>query len=109
MQAHNTALRLLASARGWKLKFQRGKQPTFLKHIAKMTLRPVLVVISDSLRQIITLELTVPREDWLEGVHKHKRANYLEPVEDCGRYSVRPTGMPWTRAAGVDELSVSFH
>ena len=67
------------------------------------------MVISDSLRQIITLELTVPREDWREGLQKHKKVNYPELVKDCGRSCVKPPGMLWTQAAGVDELSVSFH
>ena len=42
-----------------------------------------MVLILETLKQLILLELTVPWEDHTEEVNKRKRAKYAELVEEC--------------------------
>nr|XP_061785060.1 uncharacterized protein LOC133576095 [Nerophis lumbriciformis] len=74
---------LLATARVWQLQVDLGRQLKFPERIARTSLRPDLVLTSDSTKQVVLLELTVPWEDRMEEAHERKKAKYLELVETC--------------------------
>ncbi|XP_038131552.1 uncharacterized protein LOC119776958 [Cyprinodon tularosa] len=74
---------LLAVARDWQLHVDIGRQLKFPEHIVRTLLRPDLVLTSDSTKQVVLLELTVPWEDRMEEAHERKRAKYLELIEAC--------------------------
>ncbi|KAK0144687.1 hypothetical protein N1851_016943 [Merluccius polli] len=78
---------LLTTARDWQLKVDLGRQLTVPHTIAVTTLRPDLVLLSESTRQVVLLELTVPWEDRMEEVFERKRAKYEELVRECRRNS----------------------
>ena len=74
---------LLATARDWQLKADLGKQLKFPETIVVTTLRPDLVLMSESTRQVVLLELTVPWEDRMEEAFERKRAKYDELAGEC--------------------------
>ncbi len=55
-----------------------GKQLRFPPHITETTLRPDIVLWSDSLKSFLMLELTVPWEERMEEAFERKRAKYEE-------------------------------
>ncbi|KAI2654633.1 hypothetical protein H4Q32_011403 [Labeo rohita] len=76
---------LLSTAGNWQLKVDLGRQLKFPDHITSTTLRPDMVLTSESTKQVVLLELTVPWEDRIEEAFERKKAKYLELVEDCRR------------------------
>ncbi|KAL0159871.1 hypothetical protein M9458_043596, partial [Cirrhinus mrigala] len=76
---------LLSTAGDWQLKVDLGRQLKFPDHITSTTLRPDMVLTSESTKQVVLLELTVPWEDRIEEAFERKKAKYLELVEDCRR------------------------
>lgn len=74
---------LLANARDWHLQVDLGRQLNFPNHITATSLRPDMVITSESTRQVVIVELTVPWEDRLEEANERKRAKYAELVEEC--------------------------
>lgn len=79
-----TSTGLMVSARDWQLKVDLGRQLKFPEHIAKTRLSPDVVLTSDSSKQVVILELTVPLEDRIEEANERKRAKHLELLEACG-------------------------
>lgn len=69
---------LLATARDWQLKVDLGRQLKFPDTIAVTTLRPDMVLVSETTKQVVMLELTVPWEDRMEKAFEKKRAKYEE-------------------------------
>ena len=69
---------LLATARDWQLKVDLGRQLKFPENIAVTTLRPDMVLVSETL-----LELTVPWEDRMEEAFERKRAKCEELAGEC--------------------------
>lgn len=55
----------------------------FDHHIAVTTLRPDIVLVSDSSKQVVLLELTVPWEDHLEEACERKFSKYTGLVSGC--------------------------
>ncbi|XP_038147774.1 uncharacterized protein LOC119787807 [Cyprinodon tularosa] len=76
---------LLTTARDWQLLVDLGRQLRFPDYIAATTLRPDMVLSSNSTRQVVLLELTVPWEDRIEEAQERKRAKYTELVAECRR------------------------
>ncbi|XP_062387675.1 uncharacterized protein LOC134076569 [Sardina pilchardus] len=74
---------LLATARDWQLKVDLGRQLKFPENITVTTLRPDMVLVSETSRQVVLLELTVPWEDRMEEAFERKRAKYEGLVGDC--------------------------
>ena len=74
---------MLATARDWQLSVDLGGQLKFPERITRTSLRPDLVLTSDSTKQVVLLELTVPWEERMEEAHERKKAKYLELVEAC--------------------------
>lgn len=55
-------------------------------HIAATTLRPDMVLMSSSSKQVVLLELTVPWEDRMEEAQERKKSKYVELVAECRRW-----------------------
>lgn len=67
----------LSTAPDWQLRVELGSQLKFLSHIVETRLRPDLVIRSDSTKQVIVWELTMPWEERIEETHERKL------VEQC--------------------------
>ncbi|XP_062872774.1 uncharacterized protein LOC134334411 [Trichomycterus rosablanca] len=74
---------LLTTARDWELQVDLGKQLKFPEHILATALRPDVVLTSESTKQVVLVELTVPWEDRVEEANERKRAKYSELVAEC--------------------------
>ncbi|XP_025752887.1 kinesin-like protein KIF2A [Oreochromis niloticus] len=67
----------------WQLQADLGKQLKFPQNIAKTSLRPDTIIISEASKQLIMLELTVPWEERIEEANERKRGKYQELVQEC--------------------------
>ena len=76
---------LLGTAPDWQMKADLEKQLRFPQHIVETTLRTDIVLFSDSLKQVVLLELTFPWEERMDEANKRKRAKYTDLVEECRR------------------------
>lgn len=76
-------LGLLTTATDWQLEVDLGKQLKIPSRITSTRLRPDMIIVSDSTKQLIILELTVPWEERMEEANERKRAKYQELVEEC--------------------------
>ncbi|TWW64138.1 hypothetical protein D4764_03G0011460 [Takifugu flavidus] len=74
---------LLTTAQDWKLQVDLGRQLKFPEHISTTSLRPDMVLTSESTKQVVLVELTVPWEDRLEEANERKRAKYANLVIEC--------------------------
>ena len=74
---------ILTSAKDWQLLVDLEQQLKFSSHIAATTLRPDMVLVSESTKQVVLLELTVPWEDHLEEAFERKLSQYAGLVSDC--------------------------
>lgn len=52
--------------RDWQLQVNLGRRHKFPENIATTLLRPDMVLTTESTKQMVLLELTVPWEDWIE-------------------------------------------
>lgn len=85
---------LLGTAPDWQMKADLGKQLKFPEQIVETTLRPDIVLFSDSTKQVVLLELTVPWEERMEEANERKRAKYANLVEECRRRGWRARCVP---------------
>lgn len=85
---------LLGTAKDWQLRVDLGKQLKFPESILKTSLRPDIVLQSESSKQVIMLELTVPWEERMEEASGRKREKYAELVEDCRNRGWRARCLP---------------
>ena len=82
-QLKKTSAGILASARDWRMLVDLEQQLRFPSHIIATNLRPDIVLTSDSTRQAVLIELTVPWEDRLEEAYERKLSKYSKLVGDC--------------------------
>lgn len=47
------------------------------------TLKPDIVLVSETTRQVVLLEVTVPWEDWMKEAFERKKAKYEELAGEC--------------------------
>lgn len=80
-----TSFGLLAIVRYWRLKVDLGKQVKFPETVASTTLRSGMLLISETSKQIVLLELTVLWQESIEDTPDLKKAKYSELVEDSSR------------------------
>ncbi|XP_031418446.1 uncharacterized protein LOC105897391 [Clupea harengus] len=85
---------ILTSARDWQLLVDLEHQLKFLSHIAVTTLRPDIVLVSESTKKAVLLELTVPWEDRLEEAFERKLSKYAGLVSDCQQAGWRARCFP---------------
>lgn len=60
-----------------------GMQLKFPQHITTTTLCPDVVFWSDSTKQVLLLELTVPVEENLDEAYERKLAKYEDLISQC--------------------------
>ncbi len=80
---HSSTGGLLATTRDWQLQVDLGKQLNFPVNITTTSLRPDMVLTSESTKQVVLLELTVPWEDQIDKANERKRAKYAELITEC--------------------------
>ncbi len=85
---------LLTTARDWKLQIDLRRQLKFPEYIVATSLRPDVVLTSESTKQVVLVELTVPWEDRVEEANERKRANYSELVTECRSNGWKARGEP---------------
>ena len=76
---------ILHTANDWTVTADLGHQSSFPHHILQTTQRPDLIVHSDVTKQVIIVELTVPRESRVEEAHERKSQKYSDLVSDCSQ------------------------
>ncbi|XP_062283087.1 uncharacterized protein LOC133987658 [Scomber scombrus] len=89
-----TSAGILMSARDWQLLVDLEHQLKFPSHIAVTTLRPDIVLVSESTKQAVLLELTVPWEDRLEEAFERKLSKYTGLVSNCQQAGWRARCFP---------------
>lgn len=92
--AEKTSAGILATARDWQLLVDLEQQLKFPNHIVTTTLRPDIVLLSESTKQVVLLELTVPWEDRLEEAFERKLAKYEGLVSECRQAGWRARCLP---------------
>lgn len=65
--------RLLSTASNWELQVDLGRQLTFPDKVTPTSLRPDVVLIPASSKQILLVELTIPWEDCINDANECKR------------------------------------
>ena len=74
---------LLSAANDWILAYDNISNPlVFPHHIAQTSLRPDIVIYSNTTKQVILLELTVPAEDNIIQRHMDKENKYAKLLDD---------------------------
>ena len=74
---------LLFTANDWILAYDSPQSPLVIPcHIAQTSLRPDIIIYSDSTKQIFILELTVPAEDNVIQRHLDKENKYARLLDD---------------------------
>jgi ubiquitin C-terminal hydrolase len=76
---------ILERGKDWNLLTDLGKQLKFPTHIIITSLRPDLVIFSDSSKILIIIELTCPCEENIDCRHTEKTIKYSDLVADCIR------------------------
>ncbi len=92
--AAKTSAGILATARDWQLLVDLKQQLKFPNHIVTTTLRPDIVLLSESTKQVVLLELTFPWEDRLEEAFERKLAKYEGLVSECRQAGWRARCLP---------------
>ncbi|KAK7901244.1 hypothetical protein WMY93_018013 [Mugilogobius chulae] len=83
IKQNGTQKALLCSARDWRMEADLDKQLKFPPHIAETMLRPDIVLWSNSSKQVLMIELTVPWEERMEEANERKRDKYEELKSNC--------------------------
>lgn len=78
-----TAAGILASTWDWQLMGYHERQLKFSQHIVTTTLRPNMVLVTDSTKQVVPLELTILWEGHLEEAFERKLTKYDDLVREC--------------------------
>ena len=63
---------LLNTAQDWQLSVDLGSQLKFPQHVARTTLGPDIVLVSEATKTVVMLELTVPWEERMEEAFERK-------------------------------------
>ena len=85
---------ILTSAKDWQLLVDLEHQLKFPSYIAVTTLRPDIVLVSESSKQVVLLELTVPWEERLEEAFEKKLSKYTGLVSVCQQAVWRARCLP---------------
>lgn len=70
-------------APGNSLRVDQGRQLKFPETFIMTTLRPELVLVSETMKEVVPLKLTVPWEDWMEKAFKRKMARFEGRAREC--------------------------
>ena len=77
-RAPPTTSSLIGAARDWQLRVDLDKSLVFPPNIALSSLRPDLVLWSNSCRRVYIIELTVPWEEAIDEAYERKRLRYSD-------------------------------
>jgi hypothetical protein len=83
VKEHHQLVGLLHKASDWNMIVDLEKQLQIPQDIVETRLRPDIVLLSRSTKQLVFIELTVPWEERAEEAHERKRLKYDELVEQC--------------------------
>ncbi|XP_029958217.1 uncharacterized protein LOC115396474 [Salarias fasciatus] len=86
-----TSTGVLTTANDWQMLVDLQKQLKFPSHIVSTSLRPDIVLFSESTKQVIMLELTDPWEDRLDETFERKLAKYEGLASSCQQAGWRLT------------------
>ena len=75
----------LNSARDWELQVDLGKRVKIPEHIMLTRLKPDLILTSNSTKQMIVMELTVPLEERVELSAEMKKSKYEELISESAK------------------------
>lgn len=78
-----TSAGILISARNWKLLVDLEQQLKFPNNMAAITLRPDIVLVAETTKQVVLLEPTVPWEDHLGEAIEGKLSKYARLAGNC--------------------------
>ena len=73
----------MASAKNWEMNVDLQKNLVFPTHIAATTLRPDIVLWSNTTKRVILVELTVLWEERIQEANERKRRKYEDLLEEC--------------------------
>ena len=79
----------LDSSRDWKMQVDLDQQLRVPGHIVKTNLRPDIIMYSNSTKQVLMVELTVPWEERIGLANELKRNNYEDLRRECEMNSWR--------------------
>jgi hypothetical protein len=74
---------ILATAKDWDLRVDLKRQLRFPPEVAITRLRPDVVLMSRTTKQLVILELTVSWEERMEEAYERKRAKYQPLLDEC--------------------------
>ncbi len=69
---------LQGTVNDWQMRVDLGKQLRFPKNITDTSLRTDTVLLSETSKQVVMLELTVSWEEWMVAASERKREKYAE-------------------------------
>ena len=84
----NPNLNLLNGTSDWKVSADLKKSLQFPVHIIQTEKRPDIEAWSDSMKTILLIELTLPREENREEAHERKKNRYETLRADCVGYAM---------------------
>ena len=85
---------LLSPGNDWAMRVDLGKQLQFPREIVETSLRPDLVMWSETCKTVLLVELTVPWEGGVEAANERKRAKYADLVAECREAGWRASVWP---------------
>ena len=77
-----TKASILDGSRDWKMEVDLDRRLVF-PNVVQTTLRPDIVLWSETAKKLVTIELTVPWEARCEEAYERKKAKYTELVDLC--------------------------
>ncbi|KAJ8011010.1 hypothetical protein DPEC_G00053760 [Dallia pectoralis] len=87
-------LGILGIADDWEMRVDLGRQLKFPEKIAVTSLRPDIVLWSQTTRQVALIELTVPWEERIEEAHERKLGNYQSLISESQQGGWRAWNLP---------------
>lgn len=85
---------LLNNVQDWQLIVDLARQLKFLQNITKSSLRPDILLVSETTKDVVMPELTVPWLEWMEEASQRKRENYQDLVGNCLRQGWKARYLP---------------
>lgn len=82
---HKSSLGLLNTAQNWQLTVDLGGKFKFPQHVTETTLSPDIVLVSETAKNVVMLELTVSWEDHMPSSRRSTRVWSLTATKKAGR------------------------
>lgn len=85
---------ILGTAKDWEMRVDLGRQLKFPEEIAITSLRPDIVLWSQTTKQVALIELTVPWEERVEEAHERKLGKYQSLIFEAQQRGWRAWNLP---------------